>query len=126
MQQVNFKTLDEFFEFLPPRELEMVEILRRIILHCIPEATESLAYNVPYYKLRKNVCFIWPASVTWGKKQTYDGVRLGFTQGYLLQDEIGYLDRGGRKQVYWKDFTNMGQMGEDLLKSYLFEAVIID
>jgi len=51
---------------------------------------------------------------------------LGFTQGYLLQDEIGYLDRGGRKQVYWKDFTNMGQMGEDLLKSYLFEAVIID
>ena len=124
--QVTFKTLDDFFEFLPPDELKIVDKLRRIVLQCIPEAEEHLAYQVPYYKLYKNICFIWPASVTWGKKQTYSGVRFGFTQGYLLQDEIGYLDQGGRKQVYWKDFTDAGQIEEGLLQSYLFEAVMID
>ena len=59
-------------------------------------------------------------------QKTYEGVRLGFTNGYLLQDEAGYLDKGGRKQVYWKDFTEVGQIDAELLKSYLYEAIIID
>jgi hypothetical protein len=39
-----------------------------------------------------------------GKTKSYAGVRLGFTNGNLMQDETGYLDKGDRKQLLWKDF----------------------
>ena len=126
MQNVHFRDIDEFLDFLPENELRIVTVLRKIVFDCMPMAIEGLAYNVPYYKLNKNICFIWPASVLWGKKQTYEGVRFGFTNGYLLQDEIGFLDKGQRKQVYWKDFTHVKDIDIDLLKSYIFEAIIID
>lgn len=126
MQSVDFKTIDDFLDFLPEEELKIVELLRAVIFNSIPDVTEKLSFNVPFYKRHKNICFIWPASILWGKKKSYNGVRLGFTTGYLMQDEINYLDKGDRKQVYYKDYTNLKDIEIDLLKAYLFEAVEID
>lgn len=126
MQNVAFKNVDDFLEFLPVEELKIVETLREIIFDCIPNVSEKLSYNVPFYKGFKNICFIWPASVLWGSKKTYQGVRLGFTTGYLMDDPISYLDKGDRKQVYYKDFISCNAIEMDLLKAYLYEAVLID
>ncbi|MBS1537231.1 MAG: DUF1801 domain-containing protein [Bacteroidetes bacterium] len=126
MQNVSFRTVDEFLEFLPKDEFIIVDYLRRVIFEYIPHITEKLRYNVPFYKLHKNLCFIWPASVLWGKKKTYSGVRFGFTSGYLLNDELGYLDKGTRKQVYWKEFTDIKSIEVDILKSFIFAAVLLD
>ena len=106
MQNVRFNNIDDFLAFLPDDELKLVEYLRRLVFRCVPDVSEKLSFNVPYYKRHRNICFIWPASVLWGKKKTYDGVRFGFTNGCLLADEAGYLEKGKRKQVYWKDFTS--------------------
>jgi len=125
MQNVNFHSIDDFFDFLPADELELVLFLRKIILECIPDCTEKLSYNVPYYRRHKNICFIWPGSVTWGNVKQ-NGVRLGFTSGHLLEDEVNYLNKGERKQVYWRDFYSIKEVDVELLKSYLFEAVIVD
>jgi hypothetical protein len=125
MQNVSFNSLDDFFEFLPENELRLVNSLREIVLGCIPGCQEKLAYNVPYYRRFANICFIWPPAVKWGNS-TQTGVRLGFTNGYLLQDELNYLDKGDRKQVYWKDFFNLDEVDVPLLKAYLFNAVEID
>ena len=126
MQSVKFTSIDEFLEFLPDDERKIVDFLRRIALDCIPGCQEKLAYNVPYYGRRTNICFIWPASVLWGKQKTYEGVRFGFVNGYLMQDETGFLDKGGRKQVYWKDFTSVKEVDVHFLKAYIYEAVLID
>ena len=126
MQNVSFKSVDELIDFLPSDELKIFQFLRQLVLSCIPDVSEKLSYNVPYYKRHKNICFIWPASILWGQKKTYDGVRFGFTNGYLLIDEIDYLDKGNRKQVYYKDFTSIKDIDTDLLKAYIFEAVLID
>ena len=126
MQQVQFKNMEEMLAFLPDDERSITVFLDKIVLSCLPGATVKLSYNVPYYKVHKNICFIWPASVLWGTKKTYDGVRLGFTCGYLLQDEINWLDKGTRKQVYWKDFTNIKQIDTGLLRSYIFDAASVD
>ena len=125
MQNVTFKTLDEFLDFITDEELKIVKFLRQIILNCIPDCIEKLSYNVPFYKRNTNICFIWPASVTWGNVKL-NGVRIGFANGYLMQDDINYLDKGDRKQVYCKDFYSIKEIDVDLLKSYIFEAVIID
>ena len=54
------------------------------------------------------------------------GVRFGFTKGFLMQDEINYLDKGNRKQMYWRDFYSLKDIDIELLKAYIFEAALID
>jgi len=126
MQSVKFKTLDEFLDFLPPDELEMTEVLRKLVFDVVPDVREKLSFNVPYYHRNKGIFFIWPASVTWGSKKTYDGVRFGFQQGYLIPDELNHLDRGNRKLIYWRDFKSKSDIDIPLLERYLLEAVIVD
>ena len=126
MQSVNFKTIDEFLGFLPEEELKLTEILREIILDCIPNCTEKLSYNVPYYSSHKKICFLWPGAVFWGGKRAYEGVRLGFINGNLMHDDINYLEKGGRKQVYYKTFASMEEVDEDILRAYFYDAVLID
>jgi len=126
MQSVDFRDMDEFLAWLPVNEYEMVIRVRKILLTCLPEVQEKLTYNVPFYKLRKNICFIWPSSVLWGTKKSYEGVRLGFTQGYRMQDEIGYLDKGDRKQVCYRDFKQLSDIDPEMLRQYFYEAAYID
>lgn len=125
MQDVSFAGVDDFMDYLPANEREIVSYLREIVFDCIPDCFEKLAYNVPFYRRHANICFIWPPAVLWGKT-IHEGVRFGFTSGYLLNDEINYLDRGSRKQVWCKDFFKLSDIDAPLLKSYLFQAVEID
>lgn len=125
MQNVQFGSVEEMLEFLPDDERMMTERLRKLIFDCVPNITEKLSYNVPFYKLHKGLFFIWPSSILWGQKKG-TGVRFGFQQGYLLTDELEYLNKGDRKQVYWRDFLTLKDIDPELLRTYIFEAVMID
>ena len=126
MQNVSFNTIDELLEFLPEDERRIVVVLRKLILNCIPNVSEYLSYNIPCYKLNRSICYIWPGSVLWEKNKTFEGVRIGFNYGYLLRDESGYLDKGERKQVYWRDYMKINETDIGILKSCIFDAVEID
>jgi len=126
MQHVKFRDIEEFLDFLPKEEFEITSYLMQIVANTIPIYKEKLSYNVPYYYKNKSICFIWPASVLWGREKTYEGVRFGFTKGYLLRDELNYLDRGSQMQVYWKGFECVEDIDEDILKTYIYEAAEID
>ena len=126
MQNVSFRNIDEFLEFLPQDQLDIVELLRKTIFECLPQVTEKLSYNVPFYRLNKGLCFIWPSAILWGKKRTNEGVRFGFNNGNLMQNEGGWLDKGTRKQIYWKDFSTRKEIDIEIVKSYIFEAALID
>lgn len=125
MQNVSFRNVDEFLAYLPENELEIVEALRSIVLDCIPDVKEKLSYNVPYFSRFYRICFIWPASVPWGNVKL-NGVQIGFVNGNLLTDESGYLERGNRKQVYTKAFTDVSEIDVEVLRSLIFEAVLLD
>ncbi len=126
MQNVSFESVDDFLAFLPDDELNIVKALRQIVFSCIPDLTEKLSFNVPFYSRHRSLCFIWPAAVLWGKKKSYQGVRFGFIQGHLMSDEIGYLDRGNRKQIFYRDFLSLKEIDIEILKAYIYEAMIID
>jgi hypothetical protein len=126
MQQVSFKSVEEFLEYLPADELEITELLRETIFNCVPGIKEKLSYNVPFYKKNKGMFFIWPASVLWGSKKSYKGVRFGFQQGYLMNDELDYLKKEGRKQIYMRDFISVKDVDLEILRAYIFEAAEID
>lgn len=123
-QDVRFRNINDFLDYLPDDELKIVEALRNLVFECIPDAKEKLAYNVPYYYRHSRICFIWPGSVPWGKN-TKKGVEFGFCKGHLLSDP-SYLDTGNRKEVYIKTLYSVKEIDWDIMRQLVYEAVIID
>ena len=125
MQNLKFHSIDDFLDYIPKHERLIVNYLRTLILKAIPNAKEKLAYNVPYYYRNSRICFIWPSSVPWGKV-ALDGVQLGFCNGYLMSDELNFLEKGNRKQVYTKTFHKLDEIDNAIITAYLLEALDID
>lgn len=125
IQPVKFYHIDDFIEFIPDQERAIVSYLRNIIYECIPQVKEKLAYNVPYYYRYSRIAYIWPASVPWGNVPL-QGVSLGFCRGNQLRDDLNWLEKGTRKQVYTKTFFSLKEIDDDLLRTYLFEAMEVD
>jgi uncharacterized protein YdhG (YjbR/CyaY superfamily) len=123
-QKVSFKSVDDFLDYIPAEELKIVELLRQIINNCIPDCKEKLSNNVPFFSRHKNICYIWPSSIPWGAVDK--GVAIGFTQGSKLSIDEGYFEKNTTTKVYKKIFTDIKQIDIELLKSLLYEAVIID
>jgi hypothetical protein len=124
-QNVKFDTVGQLLAFLPEVQLEMLEILRGLIFDTLPGIKEKLSFNVPFYSQHKGICYIWPGAVSWGSK-TWQGVEFGFNYGHLLADEMNYLERGNRKQVYNKRFLAAKEINLEILSDYLLEAAEID
>ncbi len=123
-QPISFQDIDDLFAFLPEEELKIVQALRTLVYECIPEVKEKLSYNVPFFRVRKTICFIWPGSVPWGG--TFKGVQFGFTKGHLMLNEDDYLEAGKRKYVRTKTFQSLQEIDFEKLRSLLYEAAIID
>lgn len=126
MQNQKFSNIAEFLSGIDEKELKMVELLRDIIRESIPNCQEKLSYNVPFYSRYKTICYIWPGSVLWGKKQSYTGVRLGFYNGYLMSDEENILHKDKRKQIFWAHFEALSEIPTETIRRYVNEAVILD
>ncbi len=122
-QSVAFSTVDEFLDYLPHDSLQIVETLRALVLECIPDCKEKLAYNVPFYYRYSRICFIWPGAVGWGG--TTSGVQFGFCKGNLLSDK-SYLHGGNRKEVFIKTFQHRTEIDTPILRQLLYEAAVID
>jgi hypothetical protein len=123
---LRFATVQELLDFLPQDERALSEELRELIISEAPDLKERISFNVPFYKGYRDVCFIWPASVLWGKKKTYAGVRFGLTSGHLVPECVPYLQRGGRKQVFWRDLTSISTVDERTLRTLVHAAVVVD
>jgi Domain of unknown function (DU1801) len=123
-----FLNVEDMLDYVPEDELVIALHLRSLVKETIPNAIEKLSYNVAFYKVNKGICFIWPASVLWGKRKTYEGVRFGLSKGYLIDDFENILDRGNRKQIYWIDFKTINEfkVHKTSLRKYLKQAVEID
>ena len=76
---INNITMEEFLDSLPKKEREITVRLRKIVLKTAPELKEKFSYGVPYYFGKTRVCFIWPASAPFGKKNS--SVEFGFCRG---------------------------------------------
>lgn len=126
MPHLHFNSVEEMLAYLPEEERRICMALRHTILDALTGVREKLSYQVPFYSLRKNICFIWPASVLWGKKKTYEGVRIGFTHGHLLDDPDGYLTRGERKYVSIKNYIQLSEEDLIIVRGFLYQSQIID
>ncbi len=99
---------------------QLMYFIREVILDAHPALTESMKYGVPFYSLKRNICYL-----THNKK---DGVYIGFIQGRKLSNEQGLLISDGRKQVKILQFESLkdAQQKTSLLNEVLNEAFILD
>lgn len=127
MQNVRFREIGELLEFLPPDELQLLQILREIIIETCPGVRERLSFSVPFYKITSDICFLWPSSVLWGAKKTIHGVRMGFSRGNELRaTHEGLLEIGTRRFVAYKDFRTLQDIDEKQVIDILIEACSLD
>jgi hypothetical protein len=119
-QKIKFKSICEFLDSLPEEELPIVEALRELVLECIPDCKEKLAYNVPFYYRYSRIVFIWAASVPWGALDK--GVALSFFKGTQFFE----LETEGKKSVGRKVFTSLKQNNQLEIRQLLYEAVLLD
>ena len=119
------RSLIQLFEVIPEEERILVDILRQIVLEKLPSyCREKISYNVPYFYGKKGICIIWPAGIPRGGIK--DGVLLGFWQGYRLQDEDQYLDRGTNKKIFYKVYRLPEEIDEGAIHKLLQEAIALD
>lgn len=123
---LRFPSVAALLEFLPAKERALTEQLRELIISEAPDLKERLSFNVPFYKGLRDVCFLWPASVLWGKTKTYEGVRFGLSYGSLVPGCEPYLQRGERKQVCWRDLQELTNDDERRIRVVLRAAVVVD
>ncbi|PHQ31314.1 iron chaperone [Leeuwenhoekiella nanhaiensis] len=53
MNTTKATNVDDYIAEFPQEVQERMRILRRLILDCAPDATESISYHMPAYKLNK-------------------------------------------------------------------------
>lgn len=116
--------VNDFMADLPADERQIMEILRSIILDTLPGVAERLSYGVPFYYLRRRVCYLWPSSKHGSGAK--EGVVLGFCRGNLLSNEDGLLQLADRKEVSNVVFTEVKQIHQQTIENCLLEAAIID
>lgn len=115
--------IDRFLNLLPPKEAEICTALREIVLSGFPELNEKLSYNVPYYFLKRRVCFIWPASVKPGPP---NGVQFGICNGYQIRVHKHLLEFAERKIVGIITFNSVTEIVREQIEGLLAEAIQIE
>ena len=123
---LRFSSVAAMLDFLPDDERALTEQLRELIISEAPDLKERLSFNVPFYKGRRDVCFIWPASVLWGRTKTYEGLRFGLSYGSLVPGCEPYLQRGYRKQVCWRDLQRLTSTDERMIRTVLRAGLAVD
>lgn len=112
---------------LPDEERILVQSLRNLIWDEIPGIREKLSWGAPFFYRHGTICFTWPTSIpNSGAGYSSPSVLLGFAKGYLMSNADGYLEKGDRKQVYMRLFTDIQQIDYDRVRLLLHEAAWID
>ncbi|MFK8162911.1 MAG: DUF1801 domain-containing protein [Lewinella sp.] len=117
--------LDELFESLPEDERLIATVLRELIFESLPDIREKKSYGAPFYFGKKAVCYIWPASITWGGKRQGEGVTMGFNQAKKLNHE-GFLNFGTRKSIGSHVFKVAEDIDVERVVALLKEAWQVD
>jgi len=114
--------IQNFILSLPNDQKEIFIKLREIVLEVYPSFEEKFAYGVPYYYLKKRVCFIWPTAIP--RSGLSGGVILGFSNGVILKKKFDIISCGSNKVVGWIQYHNLKNIKAKVIKEILIEAVM--
>ena len=122
---IKFRSLIEFWEWLPEEERIITDVLRGIVIDHLPkDCEEKLTNNVPYFFGKRRICMIWPASIPGGGIKK--GVLFGFSYGNRLTDKNNFLDHGKNKRIFYKIYRAPEEINETAIIILLRDAMEVD
>jgi hypothetical protein len=90
MEARNEQRVDAYYAAVHPSVRPLADAVRAFVQSAVPDLTEELKYNTPFYVYKGWICFI---------NATKTHVDIGFTAGAELSDTYGLFDQRGLKQV---------------------------
>lgn len=87
---MRYKTVDDYIDSQNEEYIELILPVRNFICCKFPELEERISYNVPFYYLNGPLCYISPNK---------EGIYLGFTNGFKINEFPYDLVAEGRKQI---------------------------
>jgi len=115
-------SIKKFITTLPQDQKEMFIMLREIVLGTYPAFEEKFGFGVPYYYIKKKVCFIWPTAIP--RSGLNGGVLLGFCNGVILKKKFDIISCGSNKVVGWIQYHHMKEIKVRIIKEILVEAIM--
>jgi len=124
-EKIKIYSIVDLYELLPENERLIVDMLRQLVRENLPAyCTEKISYNVPFFKGKRGICIIWPATIPRGGIK--EGVLFGIWYGNRIKDEDNYLTHGTNKQVFYKIYKSAKEINQKALVKLLKEALILD
>ncbi|MBP9741712.1 MAG: DUF1801 domain-containing protein [Chitinophagaceae bacterium] len=68
---IKFTIINEYHASLAPEIVKKLDDLRQLILKVIPNVTECIGYNMPTFKLQKNIIHYCAYKKNWYLSNTY-------------------------------------------------------
>lgn len=118
------KSLSQLYSILPDNERIMVDVLRQIVQHTLPDCKEKISFSVPYFYNNKGICIIWPSTIPRGGIKS--GVLFGIWYGNKIKDPENYLKHGTNKQIFYKIFKSVDEIKDKPIVKLLKEAKRLD
>lgn len=110
-------TVDEYVRTKVPLEFRAIVVRLRELMHELaPEASESMSYGMPTYKVKRIVSYILP---------TKKDITFSFTYGAKFEDKYGFL-KGCAKFARYLKFTKSGDIDRDVVAYYLRQPLELD
>lgn len=111
-------TIEDYFLNLEnPTVQELMIATHEMILELLPNIRANIKYKIPFYSLRRNICYLNPSG---------NHIYIGFLYGHLLSNEQGILVTAGRKQVRHVDIFSLKDVHREVVKEVILEAVLLD
>jgi len=117
------QAVDDLYNNLPEEERITATVLRQLILETIPDCREKLSWGAPFYHGQKVICFVWPASIPWGKLTR--GVAIGFSRAKELNHD-GFLEFDDRKTIGRHIYHAPEEIDVELVVRLLLAAKALD
>ena len=106
-------TVESYIDGLDPELAILAEELRRAILNHHPAIREKIAYKIPFFFSKKNICYM----------TFYDGgIDISFIHAHRFKDQ-SLLEKRGRKMVRSLHYRKGDKIDVNLLAAYLDESL---
>ena len=107
-------TVDEFIQGkVLPEFQPVVEMIRKLMKECAPEAQELISYGIPAYRRKRIIAVISP---------TKKDITLSFSRGTQFEDLYHLLKGAGKVSRHVK-LKSVETANQDALRDYIRQAV---
>ncbi|GAB3639841.1 DUF1801 domain-containing protein [Spirosoma arcticum] len=114
-------TVDDYINQQMSDHQRILRWLRQLILTSDSDIRERISWKVPFYTCHAtHLCYL---NVVRSEPMEVD---LAFVQGSGLPDEAGLLESRGRKKIKSLIIRNVGNPEEDVVRTYLQEALLLN